>query len=78
MKLGPGGLEFSVSISNQMTMSPGGTVSLCGPVSSSEAKVFLASSHALRLMLLTQKDHVIQSLGVLGPGSATHWLCDLM
>lgn len=49
-----------------------------GPVSLSEAKVFLSGSHALRLMSLTQKDRIIQSLGILGPrmGSPTHWLCD--
>ena len=79
IELGP--REFSVSISNQMimTMNREGAVSLCGPVSLSEAKVFLSGSHALRLVSLMQKEHVIQSLGILGPsiGSPTHWLCDV-
>lgn len=46
-----------------------------GPVSLSEAKVFLSGSHALRLASLMQKEHVIQSLGILGPSiSSPHSL----
>lgn len=54
IELGPrGGLEFSVSVSNQMimTVSREGAASLSvAPVSLSEAKVFLSGSHALRLV----------------------------